>query len=164
MRAVLITMLLALASCGSSEPAEPDNITLSPEALLPRSTPTSLAGVDFTKPVRAFGTEPYWSLDITPELLRFEDYAAEDDKPVDWAPRAPKVAGNRAVLETRTPSGEAVTITFTGGNCLEVGGEGSALPLSVSVRIGTRTLTGCAGERLGPTPRPETDNAATDRP
>jgi len=163
MRAVLIIMLLALAGCGAPDAPEPENIALSPEVLLPASTPTSLAGVDFTKPVRALGTEPYWALDIAPDVLRFEDYAAEGDKAVQWTPQAPKVAGNRAVIETRTPGGELVRIVFTGGSCLEIGGEGSALPLKAVVTIGPRTLTGCAGEKLGAAAPPPADNA-TDRP
>lgn len=158
MRTIVIAALL-LAGCGGSPDAvEGDNVALSPEALLPPTTPTSLAGVDFGKPVRAFGTEPYWALDITPGAIRFEDFAVKDGVAVDWAPRAPKIAGTSAVIETRTPTGEAVTILLTGESCLEVGDEASRLPLTARVKIGDRTLTGCAGERLSEPEASETDN------
>lgn len=161
MRATVIAILL-LAGCGSSEPAtvEADNVALSPEVLLPPTTATSLAGVDFRKPVRAFGTEPYWSMDISPETIRFEDLSVDDGAPANWAPHAPKIAGTAAVIETRTPKGEPVTITLMGESCLEVGGEANTLPLKASVKIGERTLTGCAGEKLPPPGSPEAENAA----
>ena len=161
MRAIVIAALL-LAGCGGSKPAavEADNITLSPEVLLPPTTPTSLAGVDFGKPVRAFGTEPYWSLDITPDKISFEDLSVGDGVTSEWPHRAPKVAGTVAVIETRTPKGEAVTITLRGESCLEVGGEASRLPLTATVKIGERTLIGCAGERLSEPATDAADNEA----
>jgi len=157
-RAIVIAALL-LAGCGASDSADPvENVALSPEALLPPTTPTSLAGVDFDKPVRAFGTEPFWALDIAPDRIRFEEYSVEGSA-TDWAVRRPKVAGTVAVIETETPKGEAVTITLRGESCLEVGAEDSRLPLTATVKIGARTLTGCAGENLAARPA-AADNAS----
>jgi len=150
MRHLVIGLSLLLAACGGSESGgrEAENVALDPAVLLPKSTATSVAGVDLTRAVRAFGIEPYWALDIAPERIRFEDLGVKHGKPVDWAPRPAKVDGIAAVIETQTPEGEAATITLTGGSCLELGGEGSTLPLKAVVRIGARTLRGCAGQNL----------------
>ena len=164
MRAVSIALLLMLAGCGGSESAlsQGENVALAPEALQQKPTATGVAGVDFGKPVRAFGTEPYWALDITPEKIRFEDFGVEDSAAVDWAPAKPKVTGIVAVIETRTKAGDPVTVTLSGESCLEVGGEANTLPLKAVVKIGSRTLTGCAGERLPDPGTPEAANAANE--
>lgn len=162
MRFIATTLLMLLAGCGGSDlgPDQGENIVLGPEALQPKSTATSLGGVDFTKPVRAFGTEPFWALDIAPGKIRFEDFQIKDGEAVDLAPHAPMVSGNVAVIETRAPDGEAVTITLSGESCLEVGTESNILPLKASVKIGARTLTGCAGQKLPDPGSPEALNAA----
>jgi len=152
MRAVL-PILLLLAGCGGADDArEAENVALDPAVLVPKSTATSVAGVDLTQAVRAFGTEPYWTLDIAPRQIRFEDLDIKHGKPVEWAPRPAKIEGITATIATLTPGGEAVTITLRGESCLDVGGEGSALPLKAVVRIGERTLTGCAGQNLATAP------------
>ncbi len=162
MRAVSIVLLLMVAGCGGSESAQSqaENVALAPEALQQKPTATSIAGVDFGKPVRAFGTEPYWALDIAPGKIRFEDFSIDDGAAVDWAPAAAKVTGTVAVIQTKTKVGEPVTITLAGESCLEVGGEANALPLKATVKIGARTLTGCAGERLPDPGSPQAGNAA----
>jgi uncharacterized membrane protein len=162
MRAVPILLLLTLAGCGGSEGTrrQGDNVALDPAVLQPKPTATSIAGVDFTKPIRGFGTEPFWAIDIAPGKVRFEDLAVDGSVPTDWAPQPPRITGNVAVIDARTPAGEAATVTLTGESCLEVGEEADALPLKASVKIGARTLTGCAGQRLPPPGSPEAENAA----
>lgn len=161
MRAFVIAPLLLLAGCGGSDKTRSTggNVTLDPAALQLKPTATSVAGVDFTKAVRAFGTEPYWALDITPGKIRFEDFGMKDGEAVDWSAHPPKVTGTVAVIEARTPAGEVAIITLRGESCLEVGEEEDALPLKAEVRIGARTLTGCAGQNMVRPPLPVGHNA-----
>lgn len=165
MRAISIAMvpMLLLGGCGGSDEAarQGENVTLDPAVLLPKPTATSLAGVDFGKRVEAFGTEPYWLLGIEPGKIEFEDYGARDGAKTIWSVQAPKIAGTVAVIETRTAKGEAVTITLSGESCLEVGGEKQTLPLRAVVKIGARTLRGCAGQKLGGARAEEADNAVS---
>ncbi|RYD61485.1 MAG: hypothetical protein EOP58_14750, partial [Sphingomonadales bacterium] len=108
MRFIATATLLLLAGCGN--PAEEarkqgENVAFDPAVLQQKPTATSIAGVDFGKPVNAMGTEPYWLLEITPENIRFEDFSVEDGVKSTWPAQAPKVTGNNAVIETRTPKG-----------------------------------------------------------
>lgn len=152
MRVSVVMLLTLLAGCGGSDDGgEAANVALDPAVLVPKSTATSVAGVDLTKPVRAFGTEPYWTIDIAPGRIRFEDLDVKHGEPVEWTPQPAKVTGIVATIETRTSKGEVATIMLSGESCLEVGGEGSTLPLKAVVRIAARTLTGCAGQNLAPT-------------
>lgn len=111
-----------------------------------------LAGVDFGKPVQAYGTEPYWGLQITPGKLRFSDNSVGDGIEENWAPAVPVVSGKTAVIRTKTPAGLAVTITLSAESCLEVGEEDNREPLTAAIKIGDRTLMGCAGPDRGNAP------------
>jgi uncharacterized membrane protein len=146
MRAVSLILLL-LAGCGGSESVTVPAANVAAKADVQPPAPVSLAGVDFAGPVHTFGTEPYWALDISPERIRFQDFSIDDGEPDYWAPAVAKAASNGVVIETRTPAGEAATISFTGESCLEVGEEENRQPLTAVVKIGTRTLTGCAGQK-----------------
>lgn len=162
MRFVMVATVLLLSGCGNAaEEArkQGENVVFDPTVTQLKPTATSLAGVDFGKRVEAFGTEPYWQLVLEPGKIEFEDFSVEDGVKTAWAAVAPQVSGNSAVIETKTPKGEAVTITLTGESCLEVGEEEDSLPLAAVVKIGTRTLTGCAGQKLTGQEGAEADNA-----
>ena len=137
MRSLLITGLaLALAGCGGGE-------EVANNSAMPTPTPTPgpmLGGVDLDKPIRATGSAPYWAIYIAPGTIAFADAPAAS--PRDFYPISPKLAGDIARFETQTPEAEPVTITLTARACA-VGEE--ALPLNAEVRIGSRTLKGCAG-------------------
>ena len=156
------TMLTLLAGCGGSDKEaekQGQNVAFDPAVLQQKPTATSVAGVDFGKAVNAMGTEPYWLLEMTSEKIQFEDYSIEDGVKTVWPAAAPKVTRNVAIFETKTPTGEAVTITLTGESCLEVGEEANSLPLKAMVKIGERTLMGCAGEKRVGAAGAESDNA-----
>ncbi|RYY26871.1 MAG: hypothetical protein EOP62_08920 [Sphingomonadales bacterium] len=160
MRAIAIASLILLAGCGDSgAPVSGENIALDPQLLQQKPTATSIAGVDFGKRVEAFGTEPYWLLALEPGKIEFEDFGIKDGVKSEWPAQAPTITGNVATIETRTATGEAVTITLAGESCLEVGEEDNTLPLKATVKIGARTLTGCAGQKLGGAAAADSDNA-----
>jgi uncharacterized membrane protein len=151
----LLTMglALALAGCGGGEEAANNSAA-------PTPTPTPgpmLGGVDLDKPIRATGSAPYWAIYIAPGTIAFADAPATS--PTDFYPISPKLAGDTARFETQTPDAEPVTITLTAKAC--VAGK-EMLPLGAEVRIGSRTLKGCAGpgaydwaaRKASPTPSP----------
>ena len=134
---LLLTMGLALtlAACGGEETAN--------NSAAPTPTPTPgpmLGGIDLDKPIRATGSAPYWAIYIAPGTIAFAD--APKASPTDFYPISPKLEGDTARFETQTPKGEPVTITLAAKACA-AGKE--MLPLGAEVRIGNRTLKGCAG-------------------
>ncbi|KRC82647.1 hypothetical protein [Sphingomonas sp. Root241] len=134
----LLTMglALALAGCGGGE-------EVANNSAAPTPTPTPgpmLGGVDLDKPIRATGSAPYWAIYIAPGTIAFADAPAAS--PTDFYPISPKLEGDTARFETQTPDAEAVTITLIAKACT-AGKE--TLPLGAEVRIGSRTLKGCAG-------------------
>lgn len=164
MRAISLISLLILAGCtapmAANQAANVTDNSVAAIALAPTPTPApagKLAGVDFAKPVTAFGTEPFWNVEIEPGRLQFTDYSVGEGVKEDWAVAAPVFAGNTAVIQTKTKAGAAVTITLTGESCLEVGEEDNRVPLTAMVKIGDRTLMGCAGPKRDDAPA---DNAA----
>ncbi|NIJ20646.1 putative membrane protein [Sphingomonas naasensis] len=159
MRRLLISALaLALAGCGGEEVAN--------NSATPTPSPTPgpmLGGVELNKPIRASGTTPHWAIYIAPGTITYAD--APGAAPRDLYPASPRLMGGAALVETRTPEGDAVTITLTAAAC----GTGKApLPLTAEVRIGSRVLKGCAGQGAydWATPRPgaEPSNATDAAP
>jgi uncharacterized membrane protein len=134
-RVVTLGLLLALAGCGGGE--EPTN------TVAPKPTPTpaapKLGGIDLDKPLRVSGPGT-WEIRIAPGTITY--VTAAEAPPTDFYPVSPKLAGGRAVFETKTPEAEAVTITLTAKTC--AAGK-QALPLAAEARIGARILHGCAG-------------------
>lgn len=155
---LMMGLALALAGCGGGE-------EVANNSAAPTPTPTPgpmLGGVDLDKPIRATGSAPYWAIYIAPGTIAFADAPAASPK--DFYPISPKLAGDTARFETQTPDAEPVTITLTAKAC--VAGK-ETLPLGAEVRIGGRTLKGCAGpgaydwaaRKASPTPTPTSAKA-----
>ncbi|WP_448661172.1 hypothetical protein ACG3SL_11100 [Sphingomonas sp. CJ20] len=136
--------LIALGGCGSDAG---DNAN----TVVPTPTPTpgpSLGGIDLNAPLRVSGAGKSWTIDISPGTILYTPSAKPSDKPIDFYPITPKVAGDAAVFVTQTPTGAPVTITLRNEKCAE-----QQQPLRAEAKIGARTLTGCAG--LAPKPGAE---------
>lgn len=161
MRAILIGVsMLALAGCTASEPANSAQNGTAANASAPAFKPwPKLGGVDLGEPIRAAGTEPYWTLDLAPGDMLFTDHSVDSPAPVPFFAVMPKVEGAKAVYATKNEDGAAVVLTLTLEKCLDVGEEKNSQPLTATLRIGGRTLMGCAG------PKPEdepADNATSN--
>lgn len=149
MRRMTMIGLLALAGCGPQQEPPANATANAPVAATPAGPPPPLGTVDLGQPLRAFGTEPGWVLDVTPGVITFTDYSVENPKPETFMPVIPAVAGGKAVWRTWNTAGEAVVLTLTLKDCLEAGEADMTEPLTAEFKVGGKTRTGCAG------PKPE---------
>jgi len=130
--AALVTTGL-LAGCYDRKADKPES------APLPEAAPV-LAGVDLGKPVRALGTEPFWSVEITQDALIY----TRVDQPAQRAPnRGATVQGTVATYVTTTDLNEALNLVLIATECSD-GMSDRVYPLTVKVEIGDDELNGCA--------------------
>jgi uncharacterized membrane protein len=157
MRIVMLAAVLALGGCGSKPAEKP--------APKPKPSPTKpvamLGTVDLTRPVHVFGVEPGWSLDVAPGDISFADFSGDKTDPQPFFPVSPQLAGDRASWTTRNVAGETVVLTLTAKECLDAGEPEDSQPLTAELKIGAKTLNGCAGAKLPESPLAEnaSDNA-----
>jgi uncharacterized membrane protein len=131
-RLIAALYLLVLAACSPAEEPAP-----SPE--VPAPAPV-LGGVDLAGPVRALGTEPFWSLDLTGTEMVY----TTPEPPEQRAPRTvPLIQGTTATWETETADGIALRVTLIATECSD-GMSDRTYPLTAMVRLGEQELTGCA--------------------
>jgi uncharacterized membrane protein len=124
--------VLALAACSPAEaPAPPPEV--------PAPAPV-LGGVDLAGPVRALGTEPFWSVDLTGTEMVY----TTPEPPEQRAPRPdPLIQGTTATWEAETADGTTLKVTLIATECSD-GMSDRTYPLTAMVKVGDRDLTGCA--------------------
>jgi uncharacterized membrane protein len=105
--------------------------------------------VDLGKDVHAFGTEPFWGLDISGTRLVYTDASLEEIKPESFADATRVVTGGKAVYTTRNKAGALVIVTLTAEECLEAGEPEDSVPLTVELKVGKELRHGCAGPAEG---------------
>ncbi len=128
--------VLGLAACSPSEELDrPDQPPVPSEQPAP-----VLGGVDLGQPVRALGTEPFWSVDLTGTGMIYT--AAEP--PGQTAPQPdPVVQGTTATYEAETADGTALRVTLIATECSD-GMSDRTYPLTAMVKVGDLDLNGCA--------------------
>ena len=123
---------LVLSACSQGEEPAPATPVVEPAPML--------AGVDLGKPVRALGTEPFWSIELTGTEVVY----TTPEPPEQRAPQPkPVVQGTTATWETQTVAGTALEITLVATECSD-GMSDRTYPLTAMVRIGETRLSGCA--------------------
>lgn len=121
---------LAVAACSQPE------ATPAPEPAEART----LAGVDLDQELRVLGTEPFWSVEITPDALIYSGV----DRPEQRADNpGPSLQGTMATWTTATAQGSPLVITLSATDCSD-GMSDRTYPLAARVEIAGETLTGCA--------------------
>lgn len=131
--AISALSVLALSGCYDRKDDRPES------APLPETAPV-LAGVDLAQPVRALGTEPFWSVEISQDALIY----TRVDQPTQRAPnRGATVQGTVATYVTTTDLNEALNVVLIATECSD-GMSDRVYPLTVKVEIGDDELTGCA--------------------
>ena len=125
--------VLILAACSpSEEPVQPETPAEEPAPVL--------GGVDLGQPVRALGTEPFWSVELTGTELVY----TAPDSPEQRAPQPNPVAqGTTATWEAETADGTDLRVTLIATECSD-GMSDRTYPLTAMVKLGDRDLTGCA--------------------
>lgn len=127
-----VLAVLALAACSPAD--QPDL----PDA--PSEPALVLGGVDLAKPVRALGTEPFWSVELTGTEMVY----TSPEPPEQRAPQPnPVVQGTTATWEAETAAGTALNVTLVATECSD-GMSDRTYPLTAMVKIGDLELTGCA--------------------
>ncbi len=127
-----VLAVLALAACSPAD--QPDL----PDA--PSEPAPVLGGVDLAKPVRALGTEPFWSVELTGTEMVY----TPPEPPEQRAPQPnPVVQGTTATWEAETAAGTALNVTLVATECSD-GMSDRTYPLTAMVKIGDLELTGCA--------------------
>lgn len=162
MKKLGIALLLSLAAC-SSPPAPADNAAdnsanAANEAVFVPPPGPQLGGVDLDQPIRAMGSEPFWTLDVAPGDMTFTDYSVSTPAPEPFLSVSPKISGDTATYTTSHGKGAPAVLTLTAKKCLDVGEEDNSQPLTAELRLGDRVLHGCAG----PKPKDDADMAPSD--
>lgn len=141
----LITAL-ALLSLGACSPQDEAAETPAPEAAAP-ATPTSLSGIDLGQPIRAQGTEPFWTIDIAGGVATFTDIedASGDIATPRTGPATASASGTGVAYAVALSDGSSLTLTLTPGPCPDIGEETRAL--NASLERGGATQTACADAR-----------------
>ena len=124
--------VLALAACSPAEaPAPP------PAA--PEPAPV-LGGVDLAKPVRAIGTEPFWSVELTgTEMV----YTSTEPPGQRTRQPEPVVRGTTATWAAETADGTTFKVTLIATECSD-GMSDRVYPLTARFETGETELAGCA--------------------
>lgn len=129
--AVLFSVLV-LGGCATSDgPTTPDA----------PSGPASLGGVNLDQPLRALGTEPFWSVDISHDAL----VLSGPDRPnLRAAPVRRTLMADSAVFRGETAEGVELTVTLSPQTCSD-GMSDRTYPLTARVLLGDENrMSGCA--------------------
>lgn len=133
MRSVLAALaILALAACSPADDPAPPSAPPEPAPVL--------GGVDLGQPIRALGTEPFWSVELTgAEMVYTSPEPLEQRAPQP----APAIQGTTATWEAETADGTALRVTLIATECSD-GMSDRTYPLTAMVKLGALELTGCA--------------------
>lgn len=125
------TALAALTAC--SQPTAEKAPAAAAEA-------RTLAGVDLDQPLRVLGTEPFWTVEITPAGLTYSGVDRPEQKAAN---PGPALQGTVAVWTTETEAKAPLVVTLTATDCSD-GMSDRTYPLTARVEVGDESLTGCA--------------------
>lgn len=135
MRPFALALVAAVALTACSDPETP-----TPRGPAVPAASAVLADVDLSRPVRALGTEPFWSVELTGSEMIYSGV----DRPEQRARQpAAVMQGTVAIFEAATTAGTPLKVTLTTTACSD-GMSDREYPLSAVVKIGEETLTGCA--------------------
>jgi len=151
-RTAIGLLVLALAACQPAvEPRALDSQTATGEA--PEAKPALPAGhaivgglevgVELSQPLRALGTEPFWSDEIEFDELVF---SGVDRPEARMASPAPSLKDGNFVVAARDTDGQIFTLTIREVQCPD-GMSDRVYPLEAEVHYKGETLKGCANSK-----------------
>ena len=137
-------MALLIAAC---QPANaPAPIAETPGAATPPAqtqaapAPVVMAGVDLSRPARAIGTEPFWSVEIRPDGLV---YSGVDRPETKMTNPGAEVYGEKAIIAAKDAAGVDFAIALRAAQCSD-GMSDRVYRLEVEVAYKGERLKGCA--------------------
>ena len=119
-------------------------------ACQPAPKPTTLGGVDLSRPLRALGTEPFWGVEVSLDEIVFTGVDRADFRAAGPVLR---LAGAGAVFTAKDAAGAELTLTLKPDTCSD-GMSDWIYPLSAEVKLGGETLSGCAASQTMLSERP----------
>lgn len=135
MMRALVPMFLLLAACSAPQPPAPS--APAPEAAAAKRTPDQ-APADPMRIFRAFGTEPFWGVNVEGATLT---YTTPED-PAGQAMQGERRAIEGGVEVTGTHEGKAFALTVVAGDCSD-GMSDNAYELVSNFRYGELDYRGC---------------------
>ena len=147
MRLILPVLIAGVALAGCYDRKE-----VKPKTAAEPQAAAVLGGVDLGQPVRALGTEPFWSVEITPDALIY----TRVDQPTQRAPnRGATVQGTVATFASSTDLNQALNVTLIATECSD-GMSDRTYPLTARVELGDQSFNGCAASQafFDAAPRP----------
>lgn len=140
MRHALIAAALLTVAC---QPQTPDGEPAPPPADAPADRPAPHSTVsDFSQPMTARGTEPFWAVRI--EGTRFTLLRPGQPEKVFEAPGA-RIQPGQAAWEAKAADGEVLKVTLYVSECSD-GMSDLRYPMTAEVASGAETLRGCAAK------------------
>ena len=137
---LLPLVLLALAAC---QPQDPNGKAAPPPAEAPAAAPVAEnAPSDFSKPMTARGTEPFWSLIIDGTQFTFSRPGQPDL--IAEAPGA-AIQPGRATWIAKAANGAQLTVILYVSECSD-GMSDHRYPMTAEVTLLNHTLHGCAAK------------------
>lgn len=137
MRHALLPLLLLLAAC---QPQDPDGAAAPPPADAPPALEPVPTVSDFSRPMTARGTEPFWAvrIDGTKAVLLRPDHPEKAFE----APGA-QISPGRAVYEMTAQDGTTMRVTLFVSICSD-GMSDLTYPMTAEVELAGEALRGCA--------------------
>ena len=134
--ALLAVPFVFLAACSQGDTRKAASTVEAP-------APSLLGGVDLNQPMRALGTEPFWSVAITRDAMVYTGIDRDEKRAAN---PQPVVQGTTAVYTAATSDGSAMVVTLIATECSD-GMSDRIYPLTAKVELGEISLSGCAASQ-----------------
>lgn len=145
----LAAALLSGSLLIACQPQAPDGQPAAAPADAPRdadavsATPAGPSVSDFSGPIMARGTEPFWALKIDGTALVLERMG---ESPVAYQAPGAAISAGRAAWEAKGADGRTMALTLYISECSD-GMSDLRYPMTAEVELGTgETLRGCAAK------------------
>lgn len=142
MRHLLPLAALLLCACQPKADEAPPPKTQEAPATVNSAMPPGPMVSDFSQPMTARGTEPFWALRI--DGTRFTLQRPDQPEVVFEAPGATVIPG-RATWEARRADGAVMKVTLYVSECSD-GMSDLKYPMTAEVELGAETFRGCAAK------------------
>ena len=139
-RVALFGVLPALLGLGACQPQDPNGAPAAPPADAPVVAPAVAPASDFSRPITALGTEPFWAVRIDGARLTL---SRPDQPAVEATAPGAAISSGQAAWAARTPEGQTLSVILKAGDCSD-GMSDRRYPMTAEAVVAGETLRGCA--------------------